>query len=190
MIGRRRFLLGAGAAGVLVSAEAARRVWRELARAPATAADLAPGHLALITTLADAILPATDTPGAVALRVPEWIAVLVASGFTEPARARFLGGLDAMDQAAAAAFGRPVPGLAPAELAELIDGWDQPGSALRFALRVQGALARRLPAGSLRTAAERFGQARRAFTELKGLIVHGYFTSEAVQRDVMHVHWA
>ena len=51
----------------------------------------------LLDTLTEHIIPQTETPGAIGAGVPEFIVFLLGRGFDETARARFLGGLDAIE---------------------------------------------------------------------------------------------
>ena len=73
----------------------------------------------------------------------------------------------------------------------LIDLLDRRGRFEQFGDRVAGALARRISAdGNLGELVARFGRERHGFQQIKSLIVHGYFTCELVQRDLLKVHWA
>jgi hypothetical protein len=52
-------------------------------------------HAMLVSSLAETIIPETDTPGAVEAGVPGFIEEMVYTGYTEEARNLFLNGLDA-----------------------------------------------------------------------------------------------
>lgn len=112
----------------------------------------------LLTALCDRILPATDTPGAVAARVPEFIDHFAATWYTDTERERFTGWLAAIDAHSVATRGRPFTELAPDDQAALLTDLDA------------------------RDGAE--GTPERAMSSLKSLVVFGYFTSELVMRDV------
>jgi Gluconate 2-dehydrogenase subunit 3 len=60
-----------------------------------------------VITLVDLILPATDTPGAKAARVNEWMDVILTDWATAEERDRFLKGVDGVDTQAVALFGKP-----------------------------------------------------------------------------------
>jgi hypothetical protein len=75
-------------AGVLAGCEARRvpdRAWRPRA--------MAPDQAELVATIADHILPETDTPGARAVGVHRFIDAMLADGFSARERRRFLAGL-------------------------------------------------------------------------------------------------
>ena len=64
-------------------------------------------QLELVATIADHILPETDTPGARAVGVDEFIDAMLAEGYAGEGRARFFAGLADVDARARAACGRP-----------------------------------------------------------------------------------
>ena len=64
-------------------------------------------HRALLEALAEHIIPQTDTPGALAAGVPQFIEFLLAQGFDAVARDRFLAGLDEVEHAARRESGTP-----------------------------------------------------------------------------------
>jgi Gluconate 2-dehydrogenase subunit 3 len=118
-------------------------------------------QLALVAAVADVIIPRTDTPGATDVGVPAWINVIVAEFYTDADRALFLGGLDAIDAQA-----KSVGGVAFMEL---------PAGARESVML------------SLDRPDDRQAPAVRGYARLKGLVVHGYFTSERVQKEVLKV---
>jgi gluconate 2-dehydrogenase gamma chain len=191
-LNRRELLLVAGGATIVaLGAEAARRVWAQIAADVPPAASLEARHVAIITTLASLILPTTETPGALDVGVPAWVAYVLSESFDAAERQRLLGSLDAIDERARAEFGRGIADLAPEQLESLIEPLDRRGSFEQFTDRAARVLARRVPAdGNLGDIVARFGHERHGFQQIKSLIVHGYFTSELVQRDLLKVHWA
>ena len=64
-------------------------------------------QLELVATIADHILPETDTPGARGVGVHEFIDAMLAEGYADEGRARFFAGLADVDARARAACGRP-----------------------------------------------------------------------------------
>ena len=60
----------------------------------------------LVATIAEIILPETDTPGARAVGVHDFIDVMMAEYYPPEERTRFLAGLSRVDQRAQAAFGK------------------------------------------------------------------------------------
>jgi gluconate 2-dehydrogenase gamma chain len=162
-------LLGATAALPLVPrrADAAvrlaesvhRRIAAEHARPGAALRVLSPEQNELVTNIAEMIIPETDTPGATSVRVNEFIDLLLAEWSEDADRTRFLAGLDAIDHEARATYGKRFVELAPADRELIVRALD-----------------------GARDSSEGAG---RAFSELKRLTVYGYFTSEAVQKNVL-----
>ncbi len=137
----------------------ARDVWSRVLHLAVTPAR--PGAPALVIALADTLLPRTDTPGALDVNAPAFVDVIVLEYYTEEERAEFLAGLEAID-----AMSVTVAGAAFASL---------------------DASAREPVMQALEDPAQRTTPAGRTYSRLRGLIVHGYFTSERVQREVLQV---
>jgi hypothetical protein len=116
---------------------------------------------ALVTTIAEMIIPETDTPGATSVQVPEFIDLILTEWASDDERAAFLTGLADID-ARAAASGTPrfvdMPVPRKVELLTTLDAAraDKTGAGL-------------------------------AFARLKALTVYGYFTSEPVEQDILKV---
>jgi len=151
--------LGVAAAFTLVP-RSAQAAWARVGATPtASFAALTPEQVAQIDAIADTIFPRTDTPSATDVNVSAWIDIIVAEYYSDDERKQFVDGLAALD--AIAKGGQvPSPAYAPesnAKLIELVEKMD-----------------RRSTEG-------------RAYWRLKGLIVHGYFTSERVQKEVLKV---
>lgn len=164
----RRDLLRAAAAAAalsLVPQEAhaqATAAWSRLLAVPGGDAPLAvltDAQRAVVRTVADAIIPRTDTPSANDVNVLGWIEVIVADYYNDTERSALLTGLDAMDALSVQLTSRGLAGLTGADLAKVMDALDAP--------------------------ADRTTPAARGYSRLKGLVVHGYFTSERVQKDVL-----
>lgn len=157
---RRDLLRAAGAATALSllpgNAEAA---WARLLSGY-RAAGLTPAQRALVSGLADAIIPRTDTPGASDVGVTDWVELIVAEYYAEAERTTFLAGLDAIDAEVRSAHGRAFSELAVSAQRDVLAALDAPAD-------------------------RRTAQAR-TYAQLKRLVVHGYFTSERVQQDVLH----
>ena len=113
----------------------------------------------LVTTIAEMIIPETDTPGATTVRVNEFVDLLLADWSKDEDRTRFLAGLDAIDHEARATYARRFVELGPAE--------------------------RALTLTALDGAREASDGAGFTFGHLKRLTVYGYFTSELVQKNVL-----
>ena len=136
----------------------ARRVHEAMQGGAARFRTFTPQQQATVSSLADAILPATDTPGALDARVPEFVDHIVTEWATEPERQALLAGLADIDALARQAGGN-LSALTSAQRTELL-----------------------LTLDSQRNASRGAGY---AWAQVKSLTVFGYFTSEVVQRDVL-----
>ena len=122
-------------------------------------ATLTAAQRATLAALADAIIPRTDTPSATEVGVLVWIDVMVADYYTDADRRALTTGLDAIDAQARAIAGQPLSTLSGDILSLVMNALDTPY--------------------------DRNAPAARGYSRVKGLVVHGYFTSERVQRDVL-----
>jgi hypothetical protein len=118
----------------------------------------------MVLTMAERILPRTDTPGARDARVNEFIAVMVAEWYEEEERIGFLNGLSDVDQRSQSLFGTGFLEAEPAQQDELLRGLEAEAVALR-------------EAGE--------SSSRLFWPRMKGLTLYGYFTSELVQKEVL-----
>ncbi|HEY2905667.1 MAG TPA: gluconate 2-dehydrogenase subunit 3 family protein [Vicinamibacterales bacterium] len=151
--------LGAAAAFTLLP-HTARAAWSAVAAAPgAPPRALRDDRAALIGGLADAIIPRTDTPSATDVNVGAFIDVIVAEYYSDEERTAFLAGLDAIGARITSVGDASFAVMSPDAKRLLLDELDKP--------------------------ADRQAPEARAWSRLKGLVVHGYFTSEQVQKDVL-----
>lgn len=118
-----------------------------------------------VAIAAELIIPQTDTPGARAAGVSEFIDLIVAEWYTEDERARFLDGLADLDRRSRAAIGRLFV-QAPASYQEQILS-ELEGELLTF--RATGGKPE-----------ERF------FHQLKYLTLYGYYTSKVGLEQELH----
>jgi gluconate 2-dehydrogenase gamma chain len=107
---------------------------------------------AVVTQIADIVIPKTDAPGANDVQVPEFIDLIATEWMHEDERAAFLAGVDEIDA----------------------KGFSTMPSATKVALVAALDKARNDKTG-----------AGHAFGRVKALTVYGYFTSAAVQQDVL-----
>jgi hypothetical protein len=110
---------------------------------------------ALVTDIAEMIIPETETPGATSVKVPQFIDLILSEWASDDEKSAFLAGLADID----ARGGGHFVGLSPARKTELLTALDA-------------------------ARAEKTG-AGHAFGRLKALTVYGYFTSRPVQRDIL-----
>jgi glucoside 3-dehydrogenase (cytochrome c) hitch-hiker subunit len=151
--------LGAAAAFTLMP-RTAQAAWETIAASPnAPPRVLTDERSALVASLADAIIPRTDTPGATDVNVTAFIDVIVAEYYSDEERTAFLAGLDLIGARVKRGDMQSFAELSPESQKTLLDALDQP--------------------------ADRQAPDARAWSRLKGLVVHGYFTSERVQKDVL-----
>jgi hypothetical protein len=116
---------------------------------------------ALVTSIAEMIIPETDTPGATTVKVPEFIDLILTDWASDDERATFLAGLRDIDVRASAMGSARFVALPPAKKVELVTALDA---------------ARGDKAG-----------AGLAFARLKALTVYGYFTSSRVEQEILQV---
>lgn len=122
-----------------------------------------PEERALVRTIADGILPRTDTPGALDVGVPAFVEIIAGEWMEAKDRDEFRAGLAALDRRALAMYGARWPNLDPVQR----DGELQWGE----------------------NAFDTTTPAKRTYRRLKGLVLHGYLTSEVVRRDVLKVNY-
>jgi len=138
---------------------------------------LSPDQNETVAQIAERIIPETDTPGAKAARVNEFIDLVLTEWFTPDERDRFLQGLDALDQESLAAHAKRFKDCEESQQDEL--------------LRAQEARVK--PAGQLKVMEipppeELAGQP--FFGVMKWLTLLGYFTSEAGVKEELRLEIA
>jgi glucoside 3-dehydrogenase (cytochrome c) hitch-hiker subunit len=120
---------------------------------------LNPSQRALVTNIAEMIIPETDTPGATRVKVPEFIDLILTEWMSDEERAAFLAGLADIDARASALAQARFVDLPPARKTELLTALDAKRS-------------------------DKTG-AGHAFSRIKSLTVYGYFTSKVVEQDIL-----
>lgn len=126
--------LGAAALAPLLAPLSPERRWAvgaelhtRLVAATGAGRALSAARMALVTALADATLPRTDTPGAVDVQVPAFVDLLLAEWYPEDEKRDLLAGLDALDARARSSGGKPFAELDAAGRATVlaaVDGKD------------------------------------------------------------------
>lgn len=170
---RRDLLRAFGAATALAFVpHDAIAAWARVASGIRPAGGLSDAHLALVGAIADTILPRTDSPSASDVNVPAFVDVVVSENYSDAERATFVAGLDTLNawrtvavaqedsSGRAGRDSRPFAELSPGERGSVVEGVEH------------------LPRGE---------EPSRTYWRLKGLVIHGYFTSERVAKDVLHV---
>lgn len=113
-----------------------------------------------VDAIAEHIIPETDTPGARAARVNEFIDFLLAEWLDEHERSRFLRGLAGVDARCLDLFGTVFVQSTEAQQIAILSGMDAELTALREA---------------------RLGTDEHFFAGMKWLTLYGYYTSEIGQ---------
>jgi len=129
------------------------------------------GRLRRVEVLAEVLIPETDTPGASAARVHDFVDVMLTDFYSSDERARFLDGLADVEAEARGRFGQDLEELRAVDLEALVSELDRAaypdaGADPASAATVQRAVAEGRPP-FMRT--------------LKELVVAGYYTSEIGQ---------
>lgn len=124
-----------------------------------------PHQAATLDRATELIMPATDTPGALAAGVTGFIAVIVGEWDTAEDRDRFMNGLDELDTQSRARFGK-----------DFVDGTeaDQIGLLTELDNEVQAMRARKESVN------------HHFYNQLKGLTLYGYYTSEVGMTQELH----
>lgn len=127
---------------------------------------------ATVTTMAEMIIPATDTPGAKGARVNEFIDRILSDWCSAEDCRRFLDGLAESDTRSRKMFGKDFVDCGPAQQAELLTALDEELTQLR-----EANLQERRHASPVRHEAEGPVE-RNFFHQMKRLTLIGYYTSE------------
>jgi hypothetical protein len=150
---RRELFRGVGSTAALaLFPDDVRSAWARI-RTDHWSGELSSSQLALIGNLADVLIPRTDTPGALDVRVAAFIDALASESWAESDRVIFQRGLDSLGARFGNARGAPLSAAVEA----------------------------------IEREANRRIEPVRTYWQLKSLIVHGYFTSERVMKEVLRV---
>jgi Gluconate 2-dehydrogenase subunit 3 len=144
-------------------------VHSQIAAAPALKT-LSPHQDATVTTIAELIIPQTDTPGAKATKVNAFIDLILTEWYDEVTTKRFLDGLSDVDARSQKLFGKSFVACKKSQQKELLKVLD-----------TEAVLARREEAASSTALAP-----MNFFGMIKKLTLVGYYTSEAGFKDELH----
>jgi hypothetical protein len=171
-----RLLLGTAAIPLLPREIFAllRQVHSDLPATPALKT-LNPHQDATVTTIADLIIPQTDTPGAKAVRVNEFIDLILTEWYDAADRDKFLAGLANVDTQAHDLFGKNFVDSSPAQQKQLLIALDEELTEFRQA-ETLAARRRRM----------HFEGGKSFFYAMKQLTLVGYFTSEEGAKQALH----
>lgn len=130
---------------------------------------LNPHQYQTVTRMAEIILPETDTAGATAAQVNDFIDLILTEWYEEDERRRFLAGLEQTDHQSVNRFGKAFVDLAPGQQAEIVRTLDD---------EMAAAIVRQGNGGN--NGGDNF------FHAMKRLTLTGYFTSEAGAKQELH----
>jgi Gluconate 2-dehydrogenase subunit 3 len=157
-------LLGGAISAPTVAGVLSRPTRRAWAASPAWAPrTLSPAQLELVATVAEHIIPQTDTPGARAAGVHRFVDTLLSDHYPATERDRFLAGLADLDARAQSAHGQPFRQCSPEQRIALLGEMDA------------------------RAFASSRGEDGWFFRRLKELTIVGYYTSEFGAMQELHV---
>ena len=132
---------------------------------------LTSGRDELVATVAELIIPETDTPGARGARVHEFIDRMLSAWYEDEERDHFLAELATVDQKTQDAHGKPFLDLTAAEQTDLLTAMEEESIAWMETLGTGGSDPDKPP----------------FFVAMKGLTLFGYYTSEVGATQELHV---
>ena len=145
------------------------RVARAETRSGSASTTLNPHQYQTVTRMAEIILPETETPGATAAHVNDFIDLLLTEWYDEQERKRFLDGLAETDERSRQRFGPAFLDLQPGQQEEIVRALDDEMAAAVAKPHSRGDEGR-----------DTF------FHTMKRLTLTGYFTSEAGAKQELH----
>jgi hypothetical protein len=137
---------------------------------------LTPHQDAVASAIAEWIIPQTDTPGAKAARVNEFIDLILTEWYDSDDKARFLAGLEGVDQQSRGLCGKEFLECSTLQQEQLLTSFDEHLMQLRQAEVQMSRRRRKLTTPTDKT----------FFHAMKQLTLVGYFTSEVGARQALH----
>jgi hypothetical protein len=125
-----------------------------------------------VVTMIDQIIPATDTPGAKAARVNEFIDVILTEWANDEERRNFLSGLADVDKQSNTLFGKSFADASPDQQLALLRSLDEAAAVIRTRSEHKTRPPQWKVEGRDLQMQDDF------FTVFKRMTVHGYYTSE------------
>jgi hypothetical protein len=150
------------------------QVHNELPATPALKT-LNPHQDATVSTIAEWIIPQTDSPGAKAVRVNEFIDLILTEWCDDEDRTKFLAGLANVDTQSRDLFGKDFVDCAAPQQKELLTALDEELSEMRQADIYSSHRRRR-----------ELLENKSFFYAIKQLTLVGYFTSEEGAKQALH----
>jgi hypothetical protein len=150
----------ASAAALAFIPRNAAALWARASTGLRPANGLSDDQLKLVGAIADTILPRTDIPSATDVGVPAFVDVIFSENLEDAERAAAVAGLDAFDAKAKTDSGAAFVDLSEEARHALLDKIED---------------------------MSRDVEPAKTYWQLKGLVVHGYFTSEPIMKEVLKV---
>jgi len=170
---RREVLIALGGAAVFADPLlAAGRTLRSRLSSSTTLKVLDPHQNETVVSIAEMIIPATDTPGATAAKVNEFVDLALSEWFDDKERAKFLQGIGELDDRSRKRFAKEFTGCPPDQQPEMLQLVDAEVAGLRDADK-QGMHREPTPSQAF-------------FQTLKRLTLLGYYTSEIGDAEELH----
>lgn len=144
-------------------------------RAAGTLRTLNPQQNDIVVAMTDIMIPVTETPGAKAAKVNEFIDLILSEWCTEAEKAVFLDGLADVDKRTNELFGHGFAAASPKEQAAVVQIFDE-----ELATRRNGKLPEHIPAWEQTLVLPFFAQMRR-------LTLVGYYTSSIGQDQELKI---
>jgi hypothetical protein len=132
-----------------------------------------PQQNAIVEIMSELIIPATDTPGAKAARVSEFIDLILSDWSEEADKTRFLEGLADVDQRSQTLFGKSFVDSSETQQSDIIRGLDEELVRAREELKEDRRGHRVLPEKTF-------------FFIMKHLTMVGYYTSQVGVQEELH----
>lgn len=153
-------VIASATALTLLPNERALAAWARVSRGASYPNGLSDAQLALVRALADTLIPRTDTPSATDVGTHRFIDVLYSEYASDDDRAKLDAALEAMDARARSESNLVFADLTPEARGKIVESMET---------------------------GDRKQEPAAAYWRLKGAIVHGYFTSEPVWKNVLKV---
>jgi hypothetical protein len=171
-------LLAGTAALPLLSADALAffQAVHEQIPVPAALKTLNPHQDATVTAIAEWIIPETETPGAKAVRVNEFIDLILTDWMDEEERTKFLSGIADVDARCHEAFGKDFVDGSAAEQKQMLTVLDEELTEFRQVEAEAPSRRHKIRPDSDKP----------FFDGMKQLTLAGYFTSEAGAKQALH----
>ena len=137
--------------------------------------------IALLDEVGDTIIPVTNTPGAKAAKVGEFMNVYVSDCYRADQQKAFTEGLAALDKACDKQFSKKFTNLTPAERTTLLTALEAEAKAYNQQIKDKEQAARDAAKKDMK---EFNGAPVHYYTMIKQLTLMGYFTSEPVKTSM------